>query len=86
MGLRWSPHVSTAPSSLDTGAHTLSFLSTRLGWGGHCTPLSNQPSEPPGRKQTEVMLLPESKGTQGEGSCSKGPGTPPGQRWEEGRR
>ena len=34
MGLRWSSHVSTAPSSLDTGAHTLSFLSTRLGWGG----------------------------------------------------
>lgn len=57
MGLRWSPHVSTAPSSLDTraqacSAHTLiSFLSTRLRWGGHCTPLSNQPSEPPGRKQ-----------------------------------
>ena len=51
MGLRWSSHVSTAPSSLDTGAHTLSFLSTRLGWGGHCTPLSNQPSEPPGRNR-----------------------------------
>ena len=36
--------------------------------------------------ETEAMLPPECKGMQGEGSYSKGPGTPPGQRREEGRR
>lgn len=49
MGLWWSPHVSTAPSSPDTrakacSAHTLiSFLSTRLRWGATARPFQTSP-------------------------------------------
>lgn len=89
MGCRRSPHLSTAPSSLDTGAqahsaHTLSFLSTRLGWGPTARPFLTSPPSHWGGNRGDVA--PKCQGMQGEGRYSKGPGTPPGQRWEEGMR
>lgn len=56
MGHRWSPHLSTAPSFLHTraqarSAHTLSFLSTRLGWGPTARPfLTSSPSHRGGNR------------------------------------